>query len=191
MVPPTLLCPTSRPHVLDERRVRGRVDSDSLQGPFVLDDNASIVQKGQIRELSRPRAVLLPERDSPVAGRLLVNLSFALNYAAGGLDVRGYHAVNIALHLACALLALGLMRRTLELPGVRRHFDGSSINLAFAAALLWAVHPLNSEVVDYLMQRSDSMIAALYLSTLYTANRALTEPLGRLWQSLAAVSCAP
>jgi Flp pilus assembly protein TadD len=164
--------------------------ANSLRGPFVLDDNASIVQNEQIRELSRPSAVLLPERDSPVAGRPLVNLSFALNYAAGGLDVRGYHAVNVALHLVCALLAFGLIRRTLELPRVRRHVAGSSIDLAFAAALLWAVHPLNSEVVDYLTQRSESMMAALYLSTLYTANRALTAPRKRMWQSLAVVSCA-
>src|SRR5207244_5363019 len=59
-----------------------------------------------------------------------------------------------------------------------------------AAALLWAVHPLNSEVVDYLTQRSESMMAALYLSTLYTANRALTGSRRRMWQSLAIASCA-
>ena len=164
--------------------------ANSLQGPFVIDDQAAIVQNEQIRVLSRLGDVLLPESESPVAGRPLVNLSFALNYAAGGLDVRGYHAVNIALHLACALLAFGLIRRTLELERLRRHFDGSAINLAFAAALLWAVHPLNSEVVDYLTQRSESLMAAFYLSTMYAANRALTEPRKRAWQALAVVSCA-
>jgi protein O-mannosyl-transferase len=164
--------------------------ANSLRGPFVIDDQAAIVQNEQIRELSRLGDVLFPESESPVAGRPLVNLSFALNYAAGGLDVRGYHAVNIALHLACALLAFGLIRRTIELERLRRHFDGSSINLAFAAALLWAVHPLNSEVVDYLTQRSESLMAAFYLSTLYAANRALTEPRKRAWQALAVVSCA-
>ena len=164
--------------------------ANSLRGPFVIDDQASIVQNEQIRDLSRPGAVLLPESESPVAGRPLVSLSFALNYAANGLDVGGYHIVNVALHLACAILAFGLIQRTLELPRLRRYFDGSSINVAFAAALLWAVHPLNSEVVDYLTQRSESMMAALYLSTLYAANRALTESRKRTWQSLAVVSCA-
>jgi tetratricopeptide (TPR) repeat protein len=164
--------------------------ANSLHGPFVLDDNAAIVQNEQIRELTHPAAVLLPESDSPVAGRPLVNLSFALNYAVGGLNVRGYHIANLALHLACALLAFGLIRRTLELPRIRRQFEGSAINLAFAPALLWAVHPLNSEVVDYLTQRSESMMAALYLSTLYTAHRALTAPRKRMWQALAVISCA-
>ena len=164
--------------------------ANSLHGPFVLDDNAAIVQNEQIRELSRPVAVLLPESDSPVAGRPLVNLSFALNYAAGGTDVLGYHIVNVTLHMVCALLAFGLIRRTLELPRLQRNFDGSAINLAFATALLWAVHPLNSEVVDYLTQRSESMMAALYISTLYAANRALTGSRKHTWQSLAVVSCA-
>ena len=164
--------------------------ANSLHGPFVIDDQAAIVQNEQIRVLSRLGDVLFPESESPVAGRPLVNLSFALNFAAGGLDVRGYHAVNIAVHLACALLAFGLIRRTLELPRLRRHFDGSSIDLAFAAALLWVLHPLNSEVVDYLTQRSESLMAAFYLSTLYAANRALTEPRKRAWQALAVVSCA-
>lgn len=164
--------------------------ANSLQGAFVLDDQAAIVQNEQIRDLTRPRAVLLPESDSPVAGRPLVNLSFALNYAAGGLDVRGYHVLNIAFHLVCALLAFGLIRRTLELPRMRRHFERSAINVAFAGALLWSVHPLNSEVVDYLTQRSESLMAAFYLSTLYAANRALTGSRKGMWQSLAVVSCA-
>ena len=90
--------------------------ANSLQAPFVIDDQAAIVQNEQIRDLSRPGAVLLPESQSPVAGRPLVNLSFALNYAAGGLDVRGYHARQRRRHLVCALLAFGLIRRTLELP---------------------------------------------------------------------------
>src|SRR6185436_6537993 len=41
--------------------------ANSLQGAFVLDDQAAIVQNEQIRDLTRPGAVLLPESDSPVA----------------------------------------------------------------------------------------------------------------------------
>jgi hypothetical protein len=124
--------------------------ANSIHGPFVLDDNAAVVQNDQIRDLSRVRDVFLPAAESPVAGRPLVNLSFALNYAAGGLDVRGYHVANIAWHALCALLIFGVIRRTLELPRVRRHAGASAIGVACAAAVLWAVHPLNSEVVDYL-----------------------------------------
>jgi Flp pilus assembly protein TadD len=72
---------------------------------------------------------------------------------------------------------------------LQRHFDRKSVDVAFAAALIWAVHPLNSEVVHYVTQRSESMAALLLLVTLYAANRALFAK-GRGWQTVAIVSCA-
>ena len=79
---------------------------------------------------------------SPLAGRPLVSLTFALNYAADGLNVRGYRLVNIALHVACALLLFAVASRQLD------------PDIAFAAALIWTVHPLNTEAVDYVSQRT-------------------------------------
>src|SRR5688572_17007480 len=71
--------------------------ANSLSGPFLFDDENSIVNNPTIRSVG---AALSPPRDTPVAGRPVVNLTFALNYAADGLDVTGYHAVNIAVHIA-------------------------------------------------------------------------------------------
>jgi hypothetical protein len=163
--------------------------ANSLNGPFVLDDEAAVAQNTQIQSLD-PGRVLRPDTESPVAGRPLVNLSLALNYAAHGLDVRGFHIVNIALHLICALLAFGLIRRTLLLP----HFGGPpgehAETFAFAAALIWAVHPLNSEVVDYMTQRSESMMAAFLLLTVFAANRSMTGSRTGAWQTVAALSGA-
>jgi Flp pilus assembly protein TadD len=164
--------------------------ANSLQNPFVLDDHEAIVQNDQIRDLSRLGDVLLPQNASPIAGRPLVGLSMAFNYALGGLDVFGYHLVSIAMHVACALLAFGLIRRTLELPRLKPHAGGQSTPLAFAAALLWAVHPLNSEVVDYLSQRTESMMAVFYLSTLYAACRAAAATRSGKWEIVAVASCA-
>jgi protein O-mannosyl-transferase len=176
--------------------------SNSLAGPFILDDQGSVVQNSEIRDLARLDRVLMPSPNSPVAGRPLVSLSFALNYAAGGLDVTGYHVVNIACHLACALLLFGLVRRTLQLPSVQGRLGHAAPDLALAAALLWAVHPLNSEVVDYLTQRTESMMALCLLVTLYAAIRsaatrsraaparhwrALASP--RRWHAVAIVAC--
>jgi Flp pilus assembly protein TadD len=159
----------------------------SLSGPFVFDDESSIVHNQQIRHVE-PASVFFPDQDSPTAGRPLVNVSFAMNYAIGGLDVRGYHAFNIALHLLCALLVFGIVRRTLESPAIPADVQSNAVDLAFATALLWALHPLNTEVVDYLTQRSESMMALFYLATLYAAIRA-----GRshrlAWQTTAVISC--
>lgn len=168
--------------------------ANSLSGPFILDDEATIVQNPGIDDLSQLREVLLPAPDTPVAGRPLASLSFAVNYAAGGLNVRGYHVVNIALHLACALLLWAIVRRTLA----RRHTRGASAldatTVAFAAALLWAVHPLNSEVVDYLSQRTESLMAGCYLLALYAAIRAAgdddTGARQTGWTFVAVTACA-
>src|SRR5687768_903435 len=84
--------------------------ANSLSGPFVLDDEASIGQNPQIRDLTQLSEVFRPPPDSPVAGRPIVNLSFAINYAIGGLDVTGYHVWNVAMHLVCALLVYGVVR---------------------------------------------------------------------------------
>src|SRR5947208_2825579 len=87
---------------------------NSQSGPFVFDDQLSIVENPNIREWWRPDRVLFPERELPVAGRPLVNFSFALNYAVNGLEVRGYHLGNIAIHLACAILVFAIVHRTLQ-----------------------------------------------------------------------------
>jgi protein O-mannosyl-transferase len=165
------------------------VYANGLAAPFVLDDQASIVQNRSIRNWSQPAVVLASEPDSPVAGRPLVNLSFAVNHALAGLDVRGYRVTNVVLHLACALLVLGILRRTCELPRVRPHVGDAAGLVAFAVALIWALHPLNSEVVMYLSQRTESMMAFLLLLTLYAAIRAVSSRGVGAWHGLAIVSC--
>jgi tetratricopeptide (TPR) repeat protein len=161
---------------------------NSLSGPFIFDDQLSIVENQQIRQLTRPASVLFPERELPTAGRPVVNVSFAINYAADRLDVRGYHAWNIAVHLLCALLIFGIVRRTLELAALQPASGSTPTNLALACALIWALHPVNTEAVDYLTQRTESMMAMFYLLTLYASIRAAGR--GRLmWQTLAIVSC--
>ena len=89
---------------------------NSLSGAFILDDQSTIVDNLQIRELWNLAKIVAPESDTAIAGRPLVNLSFAINHAIGGLAVRGYHVGNIAMHIVCALVAFGIVRRTIELP---------------------------------------------------------------------------
>jgi len=164
---------------------------NSFSVPFVLDDLAAIVDNESIREWWNISGLVVPAQGaSPVAGRPVVNLSLAVNYAIGALDVRGYHAWNLAIHAACALLMFGLVRRTLERPGIPGEFGHRSADLAFAAALIWAVHPLNSEVIDYVIQRTESMMALFYLLTLYASVRAGGSRHRAAWELAAVVSCA-
>jgi len=160
--------------------------SNSFQGPFVIDDQASVVQNPSIRELIRLNRVLSPAPDSPVAGRPLVNLSFALDYALNGLHVTGYHVTSLAWHLACAWLLFGVVRRTLALPSMPSPLSTDAPGLALAVTLVWSVHPLTTEVVDYLSQRTESMMAFFLLLTLYAAIRSIEE---RAWHGVAIGAC--
>ena len=162
--------------------------ANSFSGPFVLDDRVSIVENVQIRDVWRLESVLFPRRELPTAGRPLVNFSFAVNYALGGLNVGGYHLVNLACHLLCGLLVFGIVRRTLELPALKDRFGGAALNLGFAVALLWTLHPLNTEAVDYLTQRTELMMALFYLLMLYASIRALSSKPGT-WRVIAVLSC--
>ncbi len=101
--------------------------ANSFSGPFVLDDRVSIVENAQIRDVWRLESVLFPRRELPTAGRPLVNFSFAVNYALGGLNVGGYHLVNLAFHLLCGLLVFGIVRRTLELPALKDRFGAVAL----------------------------------------------------------------
>ena len=62
--------------------------------------------------------------------------SFGLNYRLGGLEVRGYHLVNIGIHLCAALLVFGVARRTLLMPRLRNLVGEHEADLAFAIAVL-------------------------------------------------------
>jgi len=169
---------------------------NSLSNPFVLDDAGNIEDNTQIRSLISMEA-LSAERELSTAGRPIANLSLALNFAAGGVNPFGYRVGNLALHITCALLLFLLLR--VLLGRVARGSPGSaealvkvaspgSENCAFAIALIWLVHPLNSEVVNYITQRTEALMAACYLATLYAAARSVETP-GIWWQVAAVLFC--
>jgi tetratricopeptide (TPR) repeat protein len=155
--------------------------------PFVFDDSVSIQDNLAIRQLWPPtHALLFPQKET-VAGRPLLNLSFALNYAAGGLRVEGYHAVNLAIHAAAALLLFGLVRRSLA-----RFGDAAASWAGFGVALLWALHPLQTESVTYIVQRAESLMGLLFLATLYAFVRSVDGESRRpaAWRAAAVAACA-
>src|SRR4051812_12912017 len=93
----------------------------ALNAPFVFDDHDTIAKNTSIRSLwpligtEEHRGPLNPIRDLPTSARPLVNYSFALNYHFGGLNLVGYHVVNIVIHILSALLLFAVVRRALRL----------------------------------------------------------------------------
>jgi tetratricopeptide (TPR) repeat protein len=167
---------------------------NALDAPFVWDDDVSITTNASIHDLTTS---LNPPLETPVSGRPIANVSLAANYGFDGLNPFGYHALNLAIHVACALLLFGIVRRTL-----RRRTGGiaaeSSDGVALAAALVWMVHPLLSETIDYTTQRTESLMGLFFLLTLYAAIRARQPRKKRkaaasaspLWTAVAIASCA-
>ena len=143
----------------------------TLHVPFLLDDQLSITGNSSIRRLWPLGPVLSPPVEAGVGGRPLINVSFALNYAVGGLSVVGYHLTNLLIHLAASLVLFGVVRRTLGSPTLSARFGAAATPLALAVSGLWALHPLQTEAVTYLSQRAESLMGLLFLSTLYLSIR--------------------
>ena len=164
---------------------------NSCDGQFMLDDGSAIVDNQTIRHLWPLGPVLSPsaQKGQTSGGRPLLNLSFAVNYALGGASVRGYHMVNMAVHLLAALTLLGIVRRTLLLPPLRERFGSAALGLAAAVAMLWAVHPMQTESVSYVSQRAESMMGLFYLLTFYCVIRASASE-SIFWAIAAVLACA-
>jgi protein O-mannosyl-transferase len=168
----------------------------SFGGVFVLDDVRAIVENPTIRTVWPLSMSLSPPTETTVAGRPLANLSFAISYAARSandpiaLETTAFHAGNLLIHLAAALVLFGIVLRTLESPRLRATFGAAAPWLALAVALVWMVHPIQTAAVTYVVQRVESLMGLFYLLTLYCAIRAASGSSRGLWTAAAIASCA-
>ncbi len=202
--------------------------ANSFAGVFVFDDEPAIAENVHIRSLRPLSAAMSAPRDSTLAGRPIASLTFALNYALAPADVRdaltparggspdrrflenvrGYHAVNLAIHLVAGVALFGVVRRTLLTARLRDTFGAAATGLALSIAAIWLVHPLQTSSVTYVVQRVEVLMGMFYLLTLDCAIRARSAetPTGErserpyrvseesaaplLWSAAAVVSCA-
>ena len=113
--------------------------------------------------------------------RFVCFFTFALNYQFGGLDVAGYHLVNLAIHIASALLVYALVLLTFRTPWFQDEAQGSrfkvqgepstlnaqpSTLIPLVVALLFALHPVQTQAVTYIYQRLASLGTMFYLLAL-------------------------
>ena len=127
----------------------------SFAGAFQFDDWNVIVNE--------PRVASLGAWWGSMPGiRPLLKLSYAANHASG-LGLAGFHAVNLAVHAASALLVLALLRRVASRCGATGEGTGAGPLLG---ALLFALHPVQAEAVTYVSGRSSSLMGMLALSSI-------------------------
>ncbi len=160
----------------------GAAYANSFEGAFVFDDNHAIRQNMRIRSLWPLDAVLSGRR--PV-----MDLSLAVNYAIGGLNPKGYHFVNLLIHIATAVTLFGTLGRAFRTPRLISRFSTTGPWIAAATALVWVVHPLQTESVTYLAQRGESLMGLFYVLTLYCVLRGAESARSVGWYILAITSC--
>jgi hypothetical protein len=140
----------------------GLAYANSFRVPFVFDSDNYLLNGEKIRHLWPLGPLFEHSQTRPVG-----YLSFALNYAAAGYSLPSWHATNLAIHIIAACALFGIARRTLLRPRFAERFGRHAARVALAIAVVWVVHPLNTQSVTYLYQRLESLMGMFYLLTLY------------------------
>ncbi|MCK9419664.1 MAG: tetratricopeptide repeat protein [Nitrospirae bacterium] len=168
--------------------------------PFQFDDDAYIVNNPIIRTFHyffAPSEVTGLTERTPTAvppalryafmTRMLGYFTFAVNYHLHGLDVIGYHAVNLAIHLLNGMFVFLILRTTLK----RVRFTDAAAErikhedfFAGSIALLFVSHPIQTQAVTYISQRFASLAAFFYLLSFLLYLRSCLSSAGR-WRTAA------
>jgi tetratricopeptide (TPR) repeat protein len=158
--------------------------ANSFPGPFIFDDSRAVTNNPNVYTLWPPwKAVLVPTR-------FVADLSFAVNFALSDLTAADYRITNVLIHVLGGWLLFGIMWRTLSLPRFADRFAVSAKPLGFAVAMLWVVHPLQTESVTYIAQRIEALMGLFYLLVFYCFIRGLDSPRPRPWFNASVAACA-
>ncbi len=141
---------------------------NSLHGEWIFDDGPNIVENVNVHvktlswEEIRKTFYIAGTFSRPVS-----YLSFGINHYFGGLNVFGYHLINLFIHYITALLLFSFILRTLKLPLLKEPYTGSSYAIALIATLLWAINPIQVLSVSYIVQRMASLAGMFYIMAMY------------------------
>ncbi len=120
----------------------------SLNGGFVWDDDQLLTESRIIKAPDGLRRIWCTTE--VVDFWPATNSSLWTEWRLWGMDLAGYRATNVILHVAAALLIWTILRR-LSIPG------------AFLAAMIFAVHPVNVESVAWIAQRKNTLSMLFFL----------------------------
>jgi protein O-mannosyl-transferase len=137
------------PNILDNPRIHIKdFRFDTLKGTFFAS-----VDKGEYlgRQVYRPVSMF----------------TFALNWYFGKDNVIGYHIVNNAIHLVAAFFLFLTVLTLLMSPNLKGKYQGKEYLIAFLSAVMWAVNPVQTQAITYIVQRMASLAAMFYIIGIY------------------------
>ncbi len=147
--------------------------SNSFHASWHLDDGPNILDNANVhlKEISLSglaRASTFFQDDaSPqavVRFRPIATISFALNWYVGSDQVFGYHIVNVSIHILCAWILFFLLQSLFKTPNLSDCCKSNKQNIALLATVLWAIHPIQTQAVTYIVQRMTLLATLFYLS---------------------------
>jgi tetratricopeptide (TPR) repeat protein len=150
--------------------------ANTFDASWQLDDKPNIIQNYYLHiEDLRPESLIStfftqpknPRETGNKLHRPVANLTFALNWYFGKDDVTGYHAVNLVIHLLSAFLLFLTILNLSRSPNLRDHFNNRPYLVAVLAAVLWAVHPIQTQAVTYIVQRMTALAAMFYILSMF------------------------
>ena len=157
--------------------------SNSFSCSFIFDDNGIILSNPRVHHLWPPwKAVTVPTR-------FVADISFAANVAISDFNAADFHMTNVLIHIVAGLLLYGVVRRTLRLPRFQPLFGEAAAPLALGIALIWLVHPLQTESVTYIVQRIEALMGMFFLLVLYAFIRSANSPRPGLWLAVSWFAC--
>jgi tetratricopeptide (TPR) repeat protein len=105
-------------------------------------------------------------------------MTFAVNWYFGQNDVFGYHLVNIVTHLSAAFILYLAIWNLFFTPNLKTKYDDSKYFIALLAATLWAINPIQTQAVTYIVQRIAAMAALFYILGIYFYIKARLHSMG-------------
>jgi len=153
--------------------------SNTFDAAWHLDDYQNITQNPHFYKIKNLNvSTLWASLHSPVSQRIsrpVAMLSFAFNWYVGSDHVVGYHIVNLLIHLLTAFFLYLTILNLFKAPNLKDRYQESAGFIALLAAVLWAIHPIQTQAVTYVVQRMACMAAMFYVFGLYCYIKARLE----------------
>lgn len=152
---------------------------NSFGGQFVFDDVHEIERNPWLEPLLPPWQAMFTGHRLPA--RPLPYLSFAIDRAIWSVRPFGYHLTNLVIHVIAAVALFDLVRLALLSPRLGGRWADRAVPLAMVIAMIWAVHPLQTQAVTYIYQRIESLTGMFSLVALAAFAEAAVRGWPRSW----------
>ena len=134
--------------------------SNTFHSSFHFDDDLAINENQAIKHVTADNIIALLHSNRPIT-----HLSLMFSYATSGMDVFGWHVFNVSVHIANSVLVYALILWTVTLSVFRGRYGDKAKEMALLGALLFALHPIQTESVTYIISRSELLASFFFLGS--------------------------